>query len=263
MKLRKHNKKGMTLVECIIAMALLGVMSAMLVTIAVAAKKQNLANYQRSQEMYAQAARIESYAPTANYKANHIKVSALISKASGASGNVFKLKADFGTYKLDTTTYGYKALPTGTKDKTAQYTLKSLKSEYDTTAAVLPDLTTGYYVIKFYNYSGAEHDFNFKAPDNNGGTFYDAQGKSAGLEFPMVLADTATVTAGFRATSTDEVFTIYIEDSAVSYTIDSTRFQYFMEKDEKLNPTGYVYFYLDQNGDLLSKETYDENYGTT
>ena len=79
----------------------------------------------------------------------------------------------------------------------------------------------------------------------------------------MVLADTATVTAGFRATSTDEVFTIYIEDSAVSYTIDSTRFQYFMEKDEKLNPTGYVYFYLDQNGDLLSKESYDENYGTT
>ena len=42
MKKNSKNKKGMTLVEVIIAMALLSGMSAMLVTVAVAAKKQNL-----------------------------------------------------------------------------------------------------------------------------------------------------------------------------------------------------------------------------
>ena len=41
MKKNSKNKKGMTLVEVIIAMALLSGMSAMLVTVAVAAKKQN------------------------------------------------------------------------------------------------------------------------------------------------------------------------------------------------------------------------------
>ena len=40
MKKNSKNKKGMTLVEVIIAMALLSGMSAMLVTVAVAAKRQ-------------------------------------------------------------------------------------------------------------------------------------------------------------------------------------------------------------------------------
>ena len=55
MKKNSKNKKGMTLVEVIIAMALLSGMSAMLVTVAVAAKKQNLENYYRNNEMYTQA----------------------------------------------------------------------------------------------------------------------------------------------------------------------------------------------------------------
>lgn len=51
MKKNSKNKKGMTLVEVIIAMALLSGMSAMLVTVAVAAKKQNLENYYRNNEI--------------------------------------------------------------------------------------------------------------------------------------------------------------------------------------------------------------------
>lgn len=39
MKLNKRNKKGVTLVEVIIAMTLMGMMAGMLVTISVQAKK--------------------------------------------------------------------------------------------------------------------------------------------------------------------------------------------------------------------------------
>ena len=41
MKLIKHNKKGVTLVEVIIAMTLLSMMAGMLVTVAVNAKNTN------------------------------------------------------------------------------------------------------------------------------------------------------------------------------------------------------------------------------
>ena len=64
--MKKCNKKGMTLVEVIISMAILGAIAGMFVTIAVAAKNQNKDNYQRQREMYSQAAAAESFDTNVN-----------------------------------------------------------------------------------------------------------------------------------------------------------------------------------------------------
>ncbi len=261
MKLNKHNKKGMTLAECIIAIALLGAMSAMLVSIAVAAKRQNRDNYFRSGEMYAQAARIESYNPSGSYSSNHIKVTKLMSSAAGASGNTFNLVADFGTYKLDTITYGYRALPTGEKDKKANYTLKTLKSVYDSTATITPSIGTGFYILKIYNFSGTELDLDISVPDTNGGTFTNELGSIAGPQLLAPLAEGSIYIAGFQATSSDVLFTI---TDGSGYTIPVTRGNYtsWMEYDDTYQPTGYFYFYFTDDGDVVSKADYDALYGS-
>ena len=80
MKKNSKNKKGMTLVEVIIAMALLSGMSAMLVTVAVAAKKQNLENYYRNNEMYTQAVNAEQYNDNKTVNMNELKVNKFSSK---------------------------------------------------------------------------------------------------------------------------------------------------------------------------------------
>ena len=57
---KNKNLKGMTLVECIIAMCVLGAIAGMFVTVAVKAKNMNAQNYKRSNTMYEQAAAAEN-----------------------------------------------------------------------------------------------------------------------------------------------------------------------------------------------------------
>ena len=90
MKKNSKNKKGMTLVEVIIAMALLSGMSAMLVTVAVAAKRQNLENYYRNNEMYTQAVNAEQYNDNKTVNMNELKVNKFSS--SGKTTNEFALR---------------------------------------------------------------------------------------------------------------------------------------------------------------------------
>ncbi len=262
MKLNKHNKKGMTLAECIIAMALLGIMSAMLVTVAVAAKRQNLKNYQRSQEMYVQSARIETYNPgLVSADTSRIRVSALISKAASASGNVFNLYAKLGDYELNTTTYGYKALSTGVKDKDAQYTLKALKSEFGTAVEITPNVSRGEYVIRIYNYSGTNLDMELYTDPENGGTLYGADGASAGNNYPKELLNGGIVEIGLRITASDDIFNLELGDIG-TIEFDSGLFDAFCETDESGHRTGYVSIYIDNSGQLQSKESYEENVTT-
>ena len=95
MKLIKHNKKGVTLVEVIIAMTLMGMMAGMLVTIAVQAKNTNRDNYIRSREMNTQAVDAEQYNNNKNYNMNEIKVNKYV--GAGQADNTFNLEADFGS----------------------------------------------------------------------------------------------------------------------------------------------------------------------
>ena len=92
--MKKSNLKGMTLVEVIIAMCILGAIAGMFVTVAVAAKKKNADTYIRSNEMYEQAAAAESYSTKTDYGIN-VKVSKLL--ANGSTQNEFNINADFGS----------------------------------------------------------------------------------------------------------------------------------------------------------------------
>ncbi|MBQ7071417.1 MAG: prepilin-type N-terminal cleavage/methylation domain-containing protein [Ruminococcus sp.] len=252
MKLKKHNKKGMTLVECIIAMALLGAMSGMLVTIAVAAKRQNLANYQRSAEMYKQATEIEQFNPDYNY-GSEVKVQYLISKAAGSagvSGNEFKLGADFGTYKLNTKTYGFKSNPTGLDKNNQKYSLKALKSEFST-LQVMPNLAEGKFVVKVYNDAGYTVNVGLFGPDSGGGMFYDDTDTTSLSGKPWTtIMDGGSTTYVYRGGSGEEMFDIVNHDNAdgsiSAYgTITKDNYETIMERDDKGYLTGYMIIHID------------------
>ena len=265
MKLNKHNKKGMTLAECIIAIALLGAMSGMLATIAVAAKRQNVANYFRANEMYEQAAEIEEFNPDVTYAAKFTKVSYLASKAAGATGNEFNLVADFGSYKLDTLTYGYKALPTGTDKNRKLYTLKALKSEF-ATVQMVPSPASGRFVVKLYNYAGQPLTIRLKVPDAGGGIFFNADETSIGGNPPRPLIDGSIDEIGFNASTNDLLFTI-CDETADGMSLElgtvtkSTLASYWGETDSYGQLTGYIplYFYNDgTNTYVLNESDYND-----
>ncbi|MBR1423146.1 MAG: prepilin-type N-terminal cleavage/methylation domain-containing protein [Ruminococcus sp.] len=264
MKLSKHNKKGMTLAECIIAMALLGAMSGMLVTIAVAAKRQNVANYFRANEMYEQAAEIEEFNPDVTYAAKFTKVSYLVSTAAGATGNEFNLVADFGTYKLDTLTYGYKALPTGTDKNRKNYTLKALKSEF-ATVQMVPSPASGRFVVKLYNYAGQPLTIRLKVPDAGGGIFFNADETSISGDPPRPLLDGAIDEIGFSASTNNTLFEVLDEtadgQSLLLGTITKSSLGNWGEHDAYGQLTGYIPLYLYNDGTttmLLNESDYND-----
>lgn len=259
MKLNKHNKKGMTLTECIIAIALLGAMSAMLVSIAVAAKRQNRDNYLRSAEMYEQAKEIEEFNPDATYSAKKTKVKVLRSKVSGSTGNEFDLVADFGTYKLDTKTYGYQALPTGKDSNYSNYTLKALKSEY-AAVQMVPNPASGEYVVKIYNYGGQQVLVRMSVPDAGGGIFYNSDGQSISGNPMRTIIDGAIDEVGFKASTNNTLFTLTNDNNGLELCAPITKdnLDYWAEKDDKGYKTGYIPIYIYNDGESISAYSQSE-----
>ncbi len=174
----KKNNKGMTLVEVVISMCILGIIAAMFVTIAVSAKRQNRDNYLRSNEMYGQAAAAEVYDPNKTYVGSEMKVGKMFS--SGTNNN-FEMVAPFTGYNIKTNAYGYKAINTDKDRNSKDYQLKFFKSR---NADLVPELDANEYWIKIVNDSGGNLDCFISTPD---GRFFDTEKRPCGYEFTQII----------------------------------------------------------------------------
>lgn len=262
----KKNTKGMTLVEVIIAMCILGVLSAMFVTIAVRAKKENLYNLRRSNEMYEQAAFAESYNTDVKYGSN-VKVVKLTT-GSLTTDNKFTLSADFGTISLSTDAYGYMVTRRDKDKKDADYNLRFFRSEYGSIAEP-PDPENGRYWVKIYNDSGSDIDYLFFAkPLVDGGRFYDDDGPidNEKNEICTTMAAGSKREFGIIVGSTEPVFTIshnedintssHVNDGEDQSFDSSTLENYFEEKDGKI--TGFIIMHICEDGTIRNQADFEE-----
>lgn len=256
--MKKYNKKGMTLVEVIVAMTILGIMSALFVSVAVAAKKQNKDNAKRSAEMYEQAAAAENYDPTKEYSTEDIKVSKFLS--TGTS-NTFTIRAEFEGYDLKTDVYGYKVNRMDEDTKSEGYRLRFFKSQ---NADIVPTLEPGEYWVKVINESGAEIDLFTSTPD---GRLLNSSGTSLGSEFTQLLPNKGMVDFVFKpgdeglenlfGFSTNEG--LFEPEHAISgwdRIITRSEFPSLLDVNEsgEVMSTITLYFY---EGQVISKATYE------
>lgn len=252
------NEKGMTLVEVIVAMTLLGIMSGMFVTAAVYAAKANRDNYFRANEMATQAVDAAEFNSAKNYDMNEIRVSE--NNASGTADNSFTLEADFGTVSWSTTAYGYKS-KLNDIDEDAGYQLKFFEGQ-DT--AVSPDPSNGIYWVKFYNDSGVDLINYAETPELTGGVFFDVNKNSTGNSLLLNTPTGSISQFGFKASGPDLFgFTmspgLYDADHSMSVDdimIESSDFEKFCEKDASNNKTGYIIIHFN-GSDYLSQSEFE------
>lgn len=263
MKLKKHNKKGVTLVEVIIAMTLLSMMAGMLVTVAVNAKNTNRDNYFRSKEMNEQALNAEQYNDAKNYDMNDIKVNKYV--GDGQTDNDFALEADWGDgIKWNTTAYGYKT-KLNSIDSKAGYQLKFLQG---TNVNITPNVNNGEYWVKFYNDSGAEITNFVMTPTTTGGKFFDANNNSSGNSVPLTTGIGGVSQFGFIATSSGDYFGFtetnddlysasHVPSTSDFILSNETTFKKYCETDSNGNLTGYIVIHYMGGTTYLTQAEFD------
>ena len=256
--MKKANKKGMTLVEVVISMAVLGVIAAMFVSIAIAAKKQNTDNYQRQREMYQQAAAAESYNPDVEYGMN-VKVRRL------NSDNKVEMSADFskvGGYNIETDAYGYYAIRQGKDQKDTNYNLRFFRSK---DAEIGPKPDEGEYWFKIYNQSGSDLELYVSTPEEDGGRFFDDEKNSCGGEFGILLKDNGSTQFGLVAGTGSNVFGISLNEGLFKASHVPSSWDHAYNVSEFLglqdvedgNPTGYITLYFCDDGVIRNRAEYE------
>lgn len=263
----KSNKKGMTLVECIIAMCILGILAAMFVSIAVEAKKKNLNTYNRSNDMYEQAAAAESFnTENKDYSAD-IKVSKMLVNGSTTS-NKFDISVDFTSIKFESDAYGYIAKRTDKdKDKSdKKYQLRFFKSQWSD-IVVPPDPAQGRYIVNIYNHSGLDKEFYYAAlPAEGGGRFFKPTDGNAfdSYQIDGMFPDKGVFQFGIKVGKSSVVFNLSENpgygtsehDATGDKTVSLTDFKKYCEmKDGKA--TGFVYIHYCSDGKYYSQEEYE------
>lgn len=263
---KNRNLKGMTLVECIIAMCVLGAIAGMFVTVAVKAKNMNTQNYKRSNTMYKQAAAAENFNTNVKYGMD-CRVSKMI---TGGATNKVTMDANFGSIDLETEAYGYTAKRTDDDEDSQDknYQLRFFRSDY---ADILdpPDPANGRYWIKIYNDTGSDIDWKFFAtPTVDGGTFYDNDGPIAG-EISQTMPSGSITQFGLQLslTPSSTIFTMSDNEfinspdhvSSGDVVFDESLFENYLEvKNGKL--TGFVIIHLTNEG-ILNQEEYEASAG--
>ena len=260
MKRIKRNQNGMTLVECIISMCILGAIAAMFVSIAVQAKKKNLDTYRRSNEMYTQAAYAENFNTDVTYDGD-VKVSRLMA----GSNNKYVIGADFGTINLENEAYGYKSERRNEDNRDTNYRLRFFRSDYASLFDA-PDPENGKFIIKIYNDSGEDIDGIWIAtPTIGGGTFYNDEGPAPG-ERTRAMANGACFMIGLQLSDSPSsiVFTMSqnpgINDpghsGAGDHVFDEATFENYLEvKNGKL--TGYAIFHICPDGSIKNQAEFE------
>jgi type II secretory pathway pseudopilin PulG len=248
--MKKRNLNGMTLVECIIAMCILGAIAGMFVTVAVKAKSKNAETYVRANEMYEQAAAAESFSTETDYGVN-VKVSKLL--ADGTSSNEFNIVADFGSIKLDSKAYGFMARRRDVDTRDTDYQLRFFRSENAEIAT--PNPAEGEYWVKVYNHSGTELRLQF---DAQSGKFYTNSRASLGETVGVVLANENETALGYCIGENSDLFSIsdWENPGLIIASFDESNITDYMEvKDGHV--TGFIIIHICDGLEVKNQEAFD------
>lgn len=262
--MKKCNKKGMTLVEVIISMAILGAIAGMFVTIAVAAKNQNKDNYQRQREMYSQAAAAESFDTNVTNYGMDIKVSKLAT--GGGSDNKVTLSAPFAGYNITTDAYGYLARRQDKDNKDTDYQLRFFRSK---NVEVGPNPDEGEYWITVINNSGSDIDFYASTPEADGGQFFDKDLTLYADEPNSMLLDGGKFQFGIIAGTSDPVMGISSNPGMFGGSHSPSAWDKQFSVDEFLDfcdvkdgsATNYITIHLCSDGGIRSQAEYESYVG--
>lgn len=247
--MKKSNLNGMTLVEVIIAMCILGAIAGMFVTVAVAAKKKNADTYIRSNEMYEQAAAAESFSTDTDYGVN-VKVSKLL--ANGSTDNEFSIVADFKSISFNSKAYGYMARRRDVDTRDTNYQLRFFRSE--NTEIATPNPAAGEYWIKVVNHTGVPLRLKFIAQS---GTFYSSERESLGPDAGIKVADERQAQVGYCIGDGSDLFTLcdWQNESTIIASFDESNFTDYMETKDG-HVTGIVIIHICEGLEIKTDEQY-------
>lgn len=262
MKLKKVEK-GMTLVEIIVATALFAITCAVLFTSILFALKSNKESYYAGEEIQMQMNSAENYDDKKTLFDNKVAKYRL-----NGSNNVV-LKVDFARdtdgnsrgnsfYFSNDSVYAYQA-NAGYKDNTAKYNMRFFKPDSNTAF----DPSSGKYWVRFHNYSGVDQDLEVYFNEAEGVTCYGSDGNYSGYHYchKNMADNTGKVSLQFgidiKAFTGTSIFmygeynndyyhsTTYTPMPGRDLELDTGNFDYFCEKDESGNLTGYLEIYYD------------------
>ncbi|EGC03742.1 prepilin-type cleavage/methylation N-terminal domain protein [Ruminococcus albus 8] len=238
----KKNNKGMTLVECIIAMAVFAVATTGFTMAATSCIRAQIKSHARNRIANEQTTNLEHFS-------NYSKVIDPTLLNVKEMPEKYGVSFDFGTIKVvNKDVYGYTALA-DPEDKTYQLSFISPIER----VTVLP----GEWWITIYNADPTDKSFDIYAQP--GFIFFNNEKEDAGTESldRIYPANGGMRKIGIRNISGDNSSALVISDNSTkSQTINLV--DYATEKNTD-NTAGYVSIYY-ENGEFVNKETYESNH---
>lgn len=238
----KKNNKGMTLVECIIAMAVFAVATTGFTMAATSCIRAQIKSHARNRIANEQTTNLEHFS-------NYSKVIDPTLLNVKEMPEKYGVSFDFGTVKVvNKDVYGYTALA-DPEDKTYQLSFISPIER----VTVLP----GEWWITIYNADPTDKSFDIYA--QSGFRLFNNEKDDAGEESldRIYPANGGMRKIGIRNISGDNSSALVISDnSTTSQTINLL--EYATEKNTD-NTAGYVSIYY-ENGQFVNKETYESNH---
>lgn len=238
----KKNNKGMTLVECIIAMAVFAVATTGFTMAATGCIRAQIKSHARNRIANEQTTNLEHFS-------NYSKVIDPTLLNVKEMPEKYGVSFDFGTVKVvNKDVYGYTALA-DPEDKTYQLSFISPIER----VTVLP----GEWWITIYNADPTDKSFDIYA--QSGFRLFNNEKDDAGEESldRIYPANGGMRKIGIRNISGDNSSALVISDnSTTSQTINLL--EYATEKNTD-NTAGYVSIYY-ENGQFVNKETYESNH---
>ncbi len=255
---KKHNRKGMTLIEVIIAMTILGIASTMIVMSLVYAVKANAYNYKRAKEVSYQSNYAENYDDTKVYAYDEADVNPY----SIGGTNSVDLTAEFGDKTLETKNVAsFKSKLNGFAE-TINYELKFFDSSANKLGTTL-NPANGVYMVTFYNNSGTDL-INFTLsvdPDPaTGGHFFNTEGVPLpdASHNPGDMISGAKYNVGVVCGSSETIMEISNPAGAsYGFTLKTDNLSDYVDVDDNGNETGYILIHYMGEGRYLSQTQYE------
>lgn len=263
--MQKKNENGMTLVEVVVSMAILGIVSTMMITCLTFAINANRQNYDRNGEVSKQQVAVDKYDPSGSFDKSVVK-----NRVGNTTSNKVNLSADFGTtlgVKWDVSNINtFKAAYTNT-DKKNSYQLKCIKPT--DTLNIDPDPVNSVYVVTLYNDSSTEMKGQYFMIDKDGSSLISPSG------IPLTGADLyrsgitciqgGQVSIGINAKAAKDGihFTISPDGDSSStplFEFKSTNLENYMLKNSDGSDTGNIIIHYTDSG-FMNQKKYDESLG--
>jgi prepilin-type N-terminal cleavage/methylation domain-containing protein len=240
----KKNNKGMTLVECIIAMAVFAVATTGFTMAATSCIRAQIKSHARNRIANEQTTNLEHFS-------NYSKVIDPTLLNVKEMPEKYGVSFDFGTVKVvNKDVYGYTAL-TDPADKTYQLSFISPIEQ----VTVQP----GEWWITIYNADSSDKSFRLEAKSNF--VFFDNEKNEAGdvADYRIYPANGGIRKIGIKNVGGDDTDALIIRDFD-NQTIDHViSLPYFATEMNDAGTAGYVSIYY-ENGVFMRKSDYDANH---